>query len=278
MLAAAGIVVTEIRTPISAPDLAEVSDSIPAIPAKKATMKEKPSGWEMNSGQRAVERGQGVRRSGRCDLAIRVKRKAAVIPTGKPTASAVSERRASSRRRWTTATQRPASGPELRADDHRADDQDRGVEEDADRGDQAGEDHEGEEVGAQLDVLRGARLDLLPDDRVAGEAVGRPSRPRRRPPRSASRSARARSSRCSGMSNSRRSLMITLASSRATSQRITSPSGLLRGPRQEDQVGDRRGRLRAGRGRDRSRGSGRRSAGGPWRSRVSAPQDGRTPR
>ena len=48
MLAAAGIVVTEIRTPISAPDLAEVSESIPAAPAKQATMKENFSGSEMN--------------------------------------------------------------------------------------------------------------------------------------------------------------------------------------------------------------------------------------
>ena len=40
MLAAAGIVVTEISTPISAPDLAEVSESMPAAPAKAATMKE----------------------------------------------------------------------------------------------------------------------------------------------------------------------------------------------------------------------------------------------
>ena len=35
MLAAAGIVVTETRTPISAPDLVEVRESIPAAPAKQ---------------------------------------------------------------------------------------------------------------------------------------------------------------------------------------------------------------------------------------------------
>ena len=34
MLAAAGIVVTEISTPTSAPDLAEVSESTPAVPAR----------------------------------------------------------------------------------------------------------------------------------------------------------------------------------------------------------------------------------------------------
>ena len=48
MLAAAGIVVTEISTPISAPDLAEVRESIPAAPAKTATMTEKASGLAMN--------------------------------------------------------------------------------------------------------------------------------------------------------------------------------------------------------------------------------------
>ena len=44
MLAAAGIVVTEISTPIRAPDLAVVSDSMPAVPATKATKNEKKSG------------------------------------------------------------------------------------------------------------------------------------------------------------------------------------------------------------------------------------------
>jgi len=34
LFAMAGIVVTEISTPISAPDLAEVSDSTPAVPAR----------------------------------------------------------------------------------------------------------------------------------------------------------------------------------------------------------------------------------------------------
>ena len=44
MLAAAGIVVTEIRTPISAPDLAVDRDSIPAAPAHRATITVKASG------------------------------------------------------------------------------------------------------------------------------------------------------------------------------------------------------------------------------------------
>lgn len=37
MFAIAGIVVTEISTPMSAPDLAEVSDSTPAVPARDLT-------------------------------------------------------------------------------------------------------------------------------------------------------------------------------------------------------------------------------------------------
>ena len=48
MFAAAGIVVTETRTPISAPDLVEVRESIPAAPAKRATMTENSSGLTMN--------------------------------------------------------------------------------------------------------------------------------------------------------------------------------------------------------------------------------------
>ena len=49
MFAAAGIVVTETSTPISAPDFAEVSESTPATPARKATMNENASGFEMKS-------------------------------------------------------------------------------------------------------------------------------------------------------------------------------------------------------------------------------------
>ena len=44
MFAAAGIVVTEISTPTSAPDLAVVSESTPAMPARKATMKREDVG------------------------------------------------------------------------------------------------------------------------------------------------------------------------------------------------------------------------------------------
>ena len=66
MLAAAGIVVTEISTPIRAPDLAEVSESTPAAPAKAATMKEKASGLEMNWVSGCIELAEvGVEQAGR---------------------------------------------------------------------------------------------------------------------------------------------------------------------------------------------------------------------
>ena len=47
MFAAAGIVVTEIRTPISAPDFAVHRLSMPAAPAQAATMNANASGLEM---------------------------------------------------------------------------------------------------------------------------------------------------------------------------------------------------------------------------------------
>jgi hypothetical protein len=55
---------------------------------------------------------------------------------------------------------------ELRPHDHRAHDQDRLVEDDPDRGDLHRGDHEDREGQRQLGLLRGARFDLLPDDRV----------------------------------------------------------------------------------------------------------------
>ena len=69
---------------------------------------------------------------------------------------------------------------ELRADDHRPDDQDDLVGEDPDRRDQHRDHHEAEEARRELDVLRGPRLDLLPDDGVRGRRSGRCLRPLRR--------------------------------------------------------------------------------------------------
>ena len=59
MFAAAGIVVTEISTPISAPDFAVDSESIPAAPAQAATKNAKKSGLGDDVGERVV----GLRRT-----------------------------------------------------------------------------------------------------------------------------------------------------------------------------------------------------------------------
>src|SRR5829696_3464390 len=110
MLAAAGIVVTEIRTPISAPDLAVDSDSIPATPAQAATKNEKKSGLEMMS---AIEPFLPMKSSGGSPDALksRAARKTAVMAAGRPTARAVNDLAATSRRIVATATQNPATGP-----------------------------------------------------------------------------------------------------------------------------------------------------------------------
>ncbi len=88
----------------------------------------------------------------------------------------------------------PGDRPELGSDDHRRDDQDRLVEVDADRGDQHRQDHEHEKARRELDALVGARVELLPDDRVdaAHAALLLEVRGRRRD--LASRSPRSRSS------------------------------------------------------------------------------------
>src|SRR5918911_4764411 len=110
MFAAAGIVVTEIKTPISAPDFDVLRLSMPAAPAHAATKNVKKSGWEM-----MLERPwfTSVKSSFRSpdDLNASVATYAAVIASGKPTASATAERSASAPRLWTAATQNPASGP-----------------------------------------------------------------------------------------------------------------------------------------------------------------------
>lgn len=45
MLPAAGMVVTEMKTPTRAADFAEVSDSVPAAPATSAVISENQPGW-----------------------------------------------------------------------------------------------------------------------------------------------------------------------------------------------------------------------------------------
>ncbi len=132
----------------------------------------------------------------------------------------------------------PAEWPELRTDDHRPDDQDRRVEEDPGRRDQDREHHERDEVARQLDVLGGARLDLLPDRRHPTAFRARTAPRAQQLPRCWVSTYSSEIEPTRGIPSSRRSPRITLASSRATSHRITSPSGR-RAALQEDHVRDR---------------------------------------
>ena len=59
---------------------------------------------------------------------------------------------------------------EFGADDHRADDSDRGVGRDADRGQQACQHHERHEYPGQRRVFASAGDDLVPDDCISGIA------------------------------------------------------------------------------------------------------------
>ncbi len=110
MFAAAGIVVTEMSTPMSAPDFAVESDSMPAVPASSATMTENVSGCEMKN---VWARLSGPRASGPSENARRasVTTNEAVIAATNPTESAAAARRAIIGRRRTTATHSAASGP-----------------------------------------------------------------------------------------------------------------------------------------------------------------------
>ena len=110
MFAAAGIVVTEMSTPISAPDFDVLSESIPAAPANR------PIATAYQSGEAIVLArpwSASVKVSGPrpTSLASTVRPSVTRMPSGKPTASAVKERTASAGRRCTAATQKPAIGP-----------------------------------------------------------------------------------------------------------------------------------------------------------------------
>src|SRR5215204_3784570 len=110
MFDAAGIVVTEISTPISAPDLLDVSESTPAAPATAATKKLRKSGWDR---KRVSGWSEEVNSAGKASTALKitVASQASAIPTGKPTSKARIDFRARSTRRSTRATDRPARGP-----------------------------------------------------------------------------------------------------------------------------------------------------------------------
>ena len=149
-----------------------------------------------------------------------------MIPTGKPIASARSERCATSGRRWTSATQRPAigpnSGPTIIAPTIRI-----------------GESRKIPTAAIMQASAMKARKTPFSSmfsevrDSTSSQTTASPGHARRRPARPLAATAEIAESMCSiaiepsvSMSSSRRSETITLASSRATSQRITSPSGL----------------------------------------------------
>ena len=222
-LAAAGIVVTEISTPIRAPDLAVESESTPATPASRATMTENGSGCEMNSvagwspsssGPRSAARRSKVLYVGGHDRGWKTDRKGDERSTCRRQAS-LDECDAES-----------CQWAELSSDDHRADDQDDGVGEDSHAGYRRCEHHEGEE--ARTRVRRSQRFGFRPLPRPPRRQVNRPP-PARRPVRRR-RWALSIVSREIVPARStprwRSSATTRLASSRATSQRMRSPSGL----------------------------------------------------
>ena len=178
MLAAAGIVVTEISTPTSAPDLAEVSESTPAAPAKQATMNEKASGLEMNwvSGlldalevgvdQAGRHADQGEQEGGG-DPDREADRRARSASAGRRRGAARRSprrgRRAGRTRARRPSRRRSGSASRVKIPTER---------------DQAGEDHEGEEVAAELGRSPRCAPRPPPRRRRRRAAPARPARPR----------------------------------------------------------------------------------------------------
>ena len=168
------MVVTEINTPISAPDFAVESESIPAAPAQTATKKASRSGlamipatsvWasELKVSGDDPGRPEDLRRQvGRGDRQREADRER--------DERAHRERPASLHER----DAEPGDRPELRAHHHRADDQDRRVQQDPDRRDQRRQDHEREEHGREVHALRRPLLDLLPHHRVRRRTLRAP--------------------------------------------------------------------------------------------------------
>jgi hypothetical protein len=109
MSAAAGTVVTEMKTPTSAPLFAEVSESTPATPASTATTSDQRSGAVMKPvwGRSALS--SSVPNQPR-PRPMRVTPAVAPMAMAKPATSVVRARRALRARPRTTARARAASG------------------------------------------------------------------------------------------------------------------------------------------------------------------------
>lgn len=96
--------VTEIATPISAPDFAEVSESVPAMPARRATTNDIQSGCQMKPvlGRSAVTMSSVNRPSASISQA---KPAVSAIATTKPPMSAHRDRATSRGARCTSAVE-----------------------------------------------------------------------------------------------------------------------------------------------------------------------------
>ena len=161
---------------MSAPDFADVSDRIPAIPAQNATKNAKKSGLAMIL-ERLWEAASKF--SGLAPIALN-SRQATVTSRDRDREADRQREQRPQRERRSALDERdadPGDRAELRADDHRADDEDRRVEQDADGRDEPGEDHERGERPVQLGGLRRPRRHLLPHDGVGRRALRLADRP-----------------------------------------------------------------------------------------------------
>ena len=130
MFAAAGIVVTEISTPVNAPDLAVVNERVPAMPAQNATKNENVSGFEMTS-ERPWSSSVNVSGATPVHLNSRDATSAAAIAIGKPDQQRDERAARDLPPSLHDRDGEPRERAELGTQDHRPHDQDRRVEEDA---------------------------------------------------------------------------------------------------------------------------------------------------
>ena len=167
---AAGTVVTEMKTPTSAADLADTNDSIPAAPANSATTNDSGPTWKMKSTSFSSRR-----------LATSIQPSASPpstptavtsMATGNPTSSASAARRARYVLRRTSATASAAKRPEFRPDHHRADHGHGRIGDDADCGDQACQAQERQEGDVERGLFAGPRGQLVPHHRVGRVPLG----------------------------------------------------------------------------------------------------------
>ncbi len=177
---AAGTVVTEMKTPTSAADFADTSDSMPAAPANNATTNDSGPTWKMKS----TSDSSRVLSTVIQPTASPASTPSAVtsIATGKPTSRAAAARRARYIRRRTSADGQRRQRTELGSHHHRPDHGHRRVGDHADRGDQARQAQERHVGDVERGLFARARRQFVPHHGVGGIALGLvlgPVRPRR---------------------------------------------------------------------------------------------------